>query len=81
MYVASRPYFYAFLQNKRTARQLGIYVRHLTAAAVASNTDDSISASRSCALVRYDAERIAQDALVLLQKFNSASANTDSPGW
>ena len=64
-----------FTQNKRTAKQLGVYVRQDGA-----SDGDRVSASRSCALVRYDAEKIAQDALALLQKFNTA-AITDSPSW
>ena len=43
---------------------MGVYVR--------MDTPDGATASRSCALARYDAEKIASDALSLLQKFNSA---------
>ena len=57
------------IQNKRTARHMVVHVRQV------SSGDDVTSASRSCALARYDASRIARDAMLLLNQFNARNAD------
>ncbi|CAC5423294.1 POLH [Mytilus coruscus] len=50
--------------NNRSAKSLTVSVRYLA-------TPSSISVSRACAVVRYDAQKFADDAFTLIQKLNS----------
>ncbi|CAG5123627.1 unnamed protein product [Candidula unifasciata] len=55
--------------HKRTAKSLTVSVYYKSASG-------PVSASRACALVRYDAEKISSDAYYILQQFNTSSSHS-----
>ena len=66
--------FRNFFQNKRVAKSLTVSLRYQVPGAATST-----SSSRACALVRYDSEKISNDAFALLKQFNSSPGH--SPQW
>ncbi|XP_060077107.1 DNA polymerase eta-like [Ylistrum balloti] len=52
--------------NKRVGRSLTVSIRY-------RSNPSSVSATRVCALTRYDRKKIEEDALALLQKFNTSA--------
>ena len=59
---------FCVLQNKRVATSLHVHVQYVS-------HPKPISASRCCALVKYDAQKFADDAYALLGKFNNSLAH------
>ena len=57
-------YLLLLFQNKRVAKTMVVSLRHL-------GNPRPVSASRSCAVVRYEAPKFATDAFSLLQQFNT----------
>ncbi|BFZ11944.1 hypothetical protein BsWGS_14983 [Bradybaena similaris] len=55
--------------HKRTAKSLTVSVYY-------KSVSGPVAASRACALVRYDAEKISSDAYCLLQQFNTSSSHS-----
>ena len=52
------------LQNNRSAKTLTVSVRYMS-------NPSSVSVSRTCAVIRLDAQKFAEDALTLIQKLNT----------
>ena len=52
------------LQNNRSAKTLTVSVRYMS-------VPSSVSVSRTCAVVRHDAQKFAEDAFTLIQKLNT----------
>ncbi|XP_021363303.1 DNA polymerase eta-like, partial [Mizuhopecten yessoensis] len=52
--------------NKRVGRSLTVSLRY-------QGNPSSVTASRACALTRYDTKKIQEDTLALLQKFNTSA--------
>ena len=59
------------LQNKRTAKSLTLSLGFL-------GNPKPVSATRACALVRYDAQKMSDDSFSLLQQFNTCPAHQAS---
>ncbi len=57
------------LQNNRTARTLTVSYSLLL------GKNSQSTGSRSCAISRYDANKMADDSFALMQEFNTAPAN------
>jgi len=63
--------FVVFLpQNKRTAKSLTIYLRYQSPGASSS------TASRACALIRYDHDKICADAFAILKQFQTSPGHS-----
>ncbi|CAH1791744.1 unnamed protein product [Owenia fusiformis] len=59
------------LMNKRVAKNMTIGVGQLT-------KPSTTHSSRSCTIVRYDAQKIGDDAFAVLQKFNTAGGHQEA---